>query len=163
MMSADHILYLQCVLCETTYDPDQVEYACPSCGSLGVLEVHYDYQRIAQRISRATLAQDRDPTIMRYRALLPISYSHENAPALAIGGAPLYQVSRLRTHLGMANLWLKDDSRNPSASLKDRASIIAVMRAGDRTLACASTGNAASSLTVQAASAGLPCLIFVPN
>jgi threonine synthase len=162
MMSADHILYLQCVLCGTTYDPDQVEYACPSCGPLGVLEVHYDYQRIAQRISRATLAQDRDQTIMRYRALLPVSYSLKNTPALAIGGTPLYQVSRLRAHLGMANLWLKDDSRNPSASLKDRASIIAVMRAGDRTLACASTGNAASSLAVQAASVGLPCYIFVP-
>jgi threonine synthase len=161
-MSADHILYLQCVLCGTTYDPNQVEYACPSCGPLGVLEVHYDYQRIAQRISRATLAQDHDPTFMRYRALLPISYSHDNTPALAIGGTPLYQVSRLREHLGMANLWLKDDSRNPSASLKDRASIIAVMRAGDRTLACASTGNAASSLAVQAASVGLDCYIFVP-
>ena len=161
-MSADHILYLQCVLCGTTYGPDQVEYACPSCGPLGVLEVHYNYQRIAQRISKATLEQDHDPTFMRYRALLPVSYSQVLAPALAIGGTPLYPVSRLRAHLGMANLWLKDDSRNPSASLKDRASIIAVMRAGDRTLACASTGNAASSLAVQAASVGLTCYIFVP-
>ncbi len=161
-MSTDHILSLQCVLCGTTYGPDQVEYACPSCGPLGVLEVHFDYRRIAQRISRATLEQDRDPTFMRYRALLPISYSRINVPALAIGGTPLYPVNRLRAHLGMHHLWLKDDSRNPSASLKDRASIIAVMRAGGRTLACASTGNAASSLAVQAASVGLPCYIFVP-
>jgi len=105
---------------------------------------------------------DHDSTFLRYRALLPVSYSLIGIPALAIGGTPLYPVKRLRSHIGMGNLWLKDDSRNPSASLKDRASIIAVMRANGRTLACASTGNAASSLAVQAASVGLPCYIFVP-
>ncbi len=161
-MSADHIRHLQCVLCGATYDPGKIEYTCPACGPLGVLEVHYDYDRIAQRISRVTLMNDHDSTFMRYRALLPVSYSHMEVPALAIGGTPLYPVKRLRSHLGMENLWLKDDSRNPSASLKDRASIIAVMRADGRTLACASTGNAASSLAVQAASVGLPCYIFVP-
>src|SRR3989475_3863576 len=83
-------------------------------------------------------------------------------PPLAIGGTPLYQVERLRKYLGMSDLWLKDDTRNPSASLKDRASIIAVTRAEGKTVACASTGNAASSLAVQAASVGLPCYIFVP-
>ena len=161
-MSADHIRHLQCVLCGARYDPSKIEYTCPACGPLGVLEVHYDYDRIAQRISRVTLMNDHDSTFLRYRALLPVSYSHIEVPALAIGGTPLYPVKRLRSHLGMGNLWLKDDSRNPSASLKDRASIIAVMRADGRTLACASTGNAASSLAVQAASVGLPCYIFVP-
>src|SRR5215470_4371613 len=119
-MSADHILHLQCVLCGTRYDPGKVEYTCPACGPLGVLEVRYDYDSIAQRISRVTLSNDRDPTFLRYRALLPISYSLSETPALAIGGTPLYPVHRLRSHLGMVNLWLKDDSRNPSASLKDR-------------------------------------------
>ena len=161
-MSADHILHLQCVICGTAYDPAKIEYTCPACGPLGVLEVQYDYDRIAQRISRVTLMNDRDSAFLRYRALLPLSYSHMEIPALAIGGTPLYPVKRLRSHLGMRDLWLKDDSRNPSASLKDRASIIAVMRANGRTLACASTGNAASSLAVQAASVGLPCYIFVP-
>jgi threonine synthase len=162
-MSIDRIQHLQCVLCGTRYDPFEINYTCPSCGHLGVLEVHYDYDRLAQRISRAKLAGDRDPTFWRYRALLPVSYSQNNAPALAIGGTPLYPVKRLRTFLGLRDLWLKDDSRNPSASLKDRASIIAVMRAEGRTVACASTGNAASSLAVQAASVGLPCYIFVPH
>ena len=161
-MSADHILHLQCVICGAAYDPAKIEYTCPACGPLGVLEVQYDYDRIAQRISRVTLMNDHDSTFMRYRALLPLSYSRMEIPALAIGGTPLYPVKRLRSHLGMRDLWLKDDSRNPSASLKDRASIIAVMRANGRTLACASTGNAASSLAVQAASVGLPCYIFVP-
>jgi threonine synthase len=164
-MSAGHIHHLQCVLCGASYNPAEVTYTCPTCGPLGVLEVHYDYEQLAQRISRATLAEDRDFTFWRYRALLPISYSHKDKPALEIGGTPLYPVERLRTYLGMKDLWLKDDARNPSASLKDRASIIAVIRAEaeGKTLACASTGNAASSLAVQAASVGLPCYIFVPH
>src|SRR5947209_11785051 len=98
----------------------------------------------------------------RYRALLPVSYSQRTMPPLAIGGTPLYAVERLRSYLGMSDLWLKDDTRNPSASLKDRASVIAVMLAGGKTVACASTWNAASSLAVQAAAVGLPCYIFVP-
>ena len=185
-MSADYIHHLQCVLCDARYNPAEVTYTCPTCGPLGVLEVHYNYEQISQHISRATLAEDHDLTFWRYRALLPISYSHGDRPALSIGGTPLYTVNRLRTYLGMKDLWLKDDSRNPSASLKDRASIIAVMRAvgtypsrqrryaatavqsgetkGEgKTVACASTGNAASSLAVQAAAVGLPCYIFVPH
>ncbi|HLH62065.1 MAG TPA: threonine synthase [Ktedonobacteraceae bacterium] len=161
-MVPDHIHHLTCVLCGTTYSPANVTYRCPACGPLGVLEVHYDYELVASRISRATLAEDREPTIWRYRALLPISYSRKTRPPLAIGGTPLYLVERLRSYLGMSDLWLKDDTRNPSASLKDRASIIAILRAEGKTVACASTGNAASSLAVQAASVGLPCYIFVP-
>lgn len=185
-MSSDFIHYLQCVLCDVRYDPAEVTYTCPTCGPLGVLGVHYDYEKISQHISRATLAEDHDPTFWRYRALLPISYSPTDRPVLSIGGTPLYAVNRLRDYLGMKDLWLKDESRNPSASLKDRASIIAVIRAvgtypsrqrryevtavhtgetkGEgKTVACASTGNAASSLAVQAASVGLPCYIFVPH
>jgi threonine synthase len=162
-MPVNHIHHLQCVLCGVIYDPAEVTYTCPACGLAGVLEVHYDYERIAPLISRAQLAEERDPTAWRYRALLPVSYSHREAPPLAIGGTPLYPVMRLRARLGMKNLWLKDDTRNPSASLKDRASMIAVILAEGKTVACASTGNAASSLAVQAASVGLPCYIFVPH
>ncbi|HAE83068.1 MAG TPA: threonine synthase [Ktedonobacter sp.] len=158
-----HIHHLQCVLCGTNYTPADVLYCCPSCGPLGVLAVHYDYEQITPHISRAQLAADHNPTLWRYRALLPISYSHLDVPPLAIGGTPLYPVKRLRDYLGMSKLWLKDDTRNPSASLKDRASIIAVVLAQGNTVACASTGNAASSLAVQAASLGLPCYIFVPQ
>lgn len=163
MIPANHIHHLQCVLCGTNYHPAGVQYTCPACGPLGVLAVHYDYEQIAPHISRAHLAADHNYTLWRYRALLPISYSHKDAPPLEIGYTPLYAVKRLRDYLAMPNLWLKDDTRNPSASLKDRASIIAVMLAEGRTVACASTGNAASSLAVQAASFGLPCYIFVPQ
>ena len=153
----NHVKNLQCVLCGAVYGVADVTYSCPACGPLGVLEVHYDYEEVERHISRASLAENRDMTMWRYCALLPISYSHNAMPALAIGGTPLYTVERLRERLGMAHLWLKDDSRNPSASLKDRASIIAVIRAEGKTVACASTGNAASSLAVQAAAHDLPC------
>src|SRR6266699_2285624 len=162
-MVPEHIHHLQCVLCGSSYDPANIAYTCPVCGPPGVLEVHYDYEQIAPRLSRHVLAEERDPTMWRYRALLPISYSLMNKPPLAIGGTPLYRVERLRAYLGTSDLWLKDDTRNPSASLKDRASLIAIMLAGGKTVACASTGNAASSLAVQAASVGLPCYIFVPH
>src|SRR5260221_422322 len=162
-MPANHIHHLQCVLCGTRYNQAEIAYTCPTCGPLGVLEVHYDYGQVAQHLSRTRLAEERDPTMWRYRALLPVSYSRRNAPPLAIGGTPLYPVARLRAYLGMQDLWLKDDTRNPSASLKDRASVIAVVLSQGKTVACASTGNAASSLVVQAAAVGLPCYIFVPH
>src|SRR5438128_10948081 len=162
MIPASHIHHLQCVLCGTTYHPAEVPYACRSCRPLGVLPLHYDYDQIPPHVRRAQLAADHNHTLWRYRALLPVSYSHD-APPLEIGYTPLYPVKSLRDHLAMPNLWLKDDTRNPSASLKDRASIIAVMLAEGRTVACASTGTAASSLVVQAASFGLPCYIFVPQ
>src|SRR5579885_1042449 len=162
-MAVGSILYLECVLCGKRYHPAEVEYICPACGSLGVLYVHFDYERITPHFQRNMLAEDRDTTIWRYRALLPIPDGQGAPPPLAIGGTPLYPVARLRAHLNMPQLWLKDDSRNPSGSLKDRASIIAIMRASGRTVACASTGNAASSLATQAASVGLPCVIFVPQ
>ena len=162
-MPVSHIANLECVLCGTSYVPAAVSYACPACGPAGVLAVHYDYEQIAPHMSRAQLVENRDQTLWRYRPLLPISYSRKDTPPLAIGGTPLYPVERLRRHLGMSDLWLKDDTRNPSASLKDRASIIAIMLAEGRTVACASTGNAASSLAVLAAAAGLPCYIFVPH
>src|SRR5437588_6706121 len=161
-MLASHIHHLQCVLCGASYNPVAVEYTCPACGPSGILTVHYDYKQVAPHIGRAQLAENHEQTAWRYRALLPISYSHKAMPPLAIGGTPLYAVERLRSRLGMSDLWLKDDTRNPSASLKDRASAIAVMLAQGKTVACASTGNAASSLAVQAASVGLPCYIFVP-
>lgn len=162
-MFTNFISYLECVLCGRRYEPDVVEYACPGCGPLGVLSVHYDYERVAPYFTREQLAANRDWTIWRYRALLPIPAEPREPLPLAIGDTPLYPVKRLRSYLGLPYLWLKDDSRNPSASLKDRASIIAILRAEGRTVACASTGNAASSLATLAAAAGLSCTIFVPQ
>ena len=87
-------------------------------------------------------------------------------PRLRVGGSPLYQADALGKELGIRELWIKDDGQNPTASLKDRASAMAVVKAceaGKTTIACSSTGNAASSLAGNAAAAGLSTFIFVPS
>ena len=101
----------------------------------------------------------------RYRELLPVEESTE-APPLRVGGSPLYEEPRLAAQLGLKKLWVKDDGLNPTASLKDRASAMAVAKAreaGAEVIACSSTGNAASSLAGNAAAAGLKTYIFVPS
>ena len=101
----------------------------------------------------------------RYRPLLPVE-PDSPPPPLRVGWSPLYPAPRLAAELGLKTLWLKDDGQNPTASLKDRASALAVVKAreaGARVVACSSTGNAASSLAGSAAAAGLKAYIFVPS
>ena len=101
----------------------------------------------------------------RYRELLPVE-PETPAPPLRVGWSPLYKADRLAKELGIAKLWVKDDGQNPTASLKDRASAMAVAKAqeaGAHVIACSSTGNAASSLAGNAAAAGLQTFIFVPS
>ena len=101
----------------------------------------------------------------RYREVLPIEDTTPNTP-LRVGGSPLYNAPRLAEMLGIRQLYVKDDGLNPTSSLKDRASAMAVakaLEAGNETIACSSTGNAASSLAGNAAAAGLKTYIFVPS
>ena len=101
----------------------------------------------------------------RYRELLPIEETTEPTP-LRVGWSPLYEEPRLAEQLDLKQLWVKDDGQNPTASLKDRASAMAVAKAreaGAKVIACSSTGNAASSLAGNAAAAGLKTYIFVPS
>ncbi|MCA9940150.1 MAG: threonine synthase, partial [Anaerolineales bacterium] len=127
--------------------------------------VRYDYARIARHISPLSLSRDQDFTIWRYRPLLPIA-ADAPAPPLAVGGTPLYQAQRLGARLGLPHLWVKDDGRNPTASFKDRASAIAVVKAqeaGAAIITTASTGNAAAALAGLCASVGRQNVIFVPK
>jgi len=159
-----HVVALRCALCGTQYDPGQVEYVCPSCGNDGILDVEYDYEQVARDLTREALASNEDRSIWRYLPLLPVDPAALR-PSLSIGWTPLYHAVLLGEHLGMPNLYIKDDGRNPTASLKDRASAVAACRAasaGSSLVATASTGNAASSLAGLCASMGQPCLIFVP-
>lgn len=150
--------------CGTEYDPSDVRYVCPKCGSDGVLEVLYDYDRIGKAFTRESLERDPEYSMWRYLALLPI----DRAPAslnLQIGWTPLYASRRVGRELGLDNVWFKDDGRNPTASLKDRASAIAIAKAeelGEHVLTAATTGNAGSSLAGLAANAGLDAYIFAP-
>ncbi|MCO6450595.1 MAG: threonine synthase [Caldilineales bacterium] len=156
---------MTCLICGETYAADEVEYVCLKHGNEGILDVRYDYGRIGQEISPATLAANPDPTIWRYKALLPVA-PDAIVPPLAVGGTPLYPVPHLAQSLGLEHVWVKDDGREPTASFKDRASAIAVVKAREKDAAVittASTGNAAAALAGLCASVGQANVIFVPE
>jgi len=161
----DHVIGLKCVLCGKQYSVEETLYTCPECGAEGILDVIYDYDLIRQRLSKESLARSQDWSIWRYVDLLPIS-NRDLIPPLQVGWTPLYHAQRLGQSLGLKQLYIKDDGRNPTASFKDRASAVGVVKArelGFQTITCASTGNAASSLAGLSASVGLPSVIFVPE
>jgi threonine synthase len=139
-------------------------HTCPKCGIQGILDVKYDYDKAGQALTPAAL-HSRSFDHWRYRELLPIS-SNSPVPLLQVGWTPIYDVPRLAAAVGIKRLFLKDDGRNPTSSFKDRASSVGVVKAqefGFATIACASTGNAASSLAGMAAACGLRSVIFVPQ
>ena len=157
-----NVKYAKCVKCGKIYDavPDLTNCECG-----GILDIVYDYDYIRSVFSKETLAARKKQSMWRYRELLPVEETTPDTP-LRVGWSPLYEEPRLAAQLGIARLWVKDDGQNPTASLKDRASAMAVakaMEAGAKTIACSSTGNAASSLAGNAAAAGLETYIFVPS
>ena len=161
----DHVKHLKCLICGKEYAPDEIEYVCPDHGNEGIVDVRYDYELIKTRISTESLAQNDDYTIWRYKPLLPIEADAE-VPPLTIGWTPLYDAPRLAAELGLAQVWVKDDGRLPTASFKDRASAIAVVKArekGAEIITTASTGNAAAALSGISASMKQPNVIFVPE
>ncbi len=137
---------------------------CPRCGPEGVLEIGFDLSRARRGVNRRTLA-GRPRDVWRYRELLPVG-TDAPVPPLSVGWTPLVDAPRLAGWAGVRTLVLKDEGRNPTASFKDRASVVGVARAmarRARVVACASTGNAASSLAGAAASVGMKAVIFVPQ
>jgi len=152
------------MICGKTYQPDEVTYVCPDHGHEGILDVVYDYEVIARRIRPESLTENQDPTIWRYKPLLPVE-PDAPVPPLTVGGTPLYDAPRLAAGLGLKHVWVKDDGRQPTASFKDRASAIAIVKAqeaGAEIITTASTGNAAAALAGLAASIDQPNVIFVP-
>ncbi len=161
----DHVLGLKCVLCGAEYGPDEVLYVCPKHGDEGILDVVYDYDLIRRRLTRQGLAASGERSMWRYKPLLPVR-PESTVPPLTVGWTPLYPARRLRERLGLPNLWIKDDGRNPSASFKDRASAVGIVKAqelGRDLMVAASTGNAAASLACLSASVGVRNVIFVPH
>ncbi len=159
-----HVIDLECLICGRRFRPDEVDYLCPDHGDDGILDVTYDHERIARDLSPASLALDHDHSMWRYRPLLPIA-SASTVPPLRVGGTPLYPAPRLGADLGLPHLWVKDEGVQPTGSLKDRASAVAVVKAqerGARVVTTASTGNAAAALAGVAASVDQPVVIFVP-
>lgn len=137
---------------------------CPRCGPEGVLDVEFDL-RVVRRTLTGRALQSRPRDIWRYRELLPVPEGAPRPPA-QVGWTPIAPAPRLADWAGVSTLYLKDEGRNPTASFKDRASAVGVARAAyrrARVVACASTGNAASSLAGAAAGLGLRAVIFVPE
>lgn len=151
----------RCTLCNREYKRSEVQYLCPECSKgygkgsplKGVLEVLYDYEKIAAEWS---LHRDMD-------LFSPVERKYY--PEIPVGNTPFYRSHRLGTHFKGADIWIKNDALNPSGSLKDRASQLLVAEAsrlGYNTIITASTGNAASALAAMAAAQGIKAVIFVP-
>lgn len=160
---ADNPFWLgcRCVVCDREYGARYDGFVCTDCGVDGILDAVYDYPAIA---AAGSVVDPRLKGLWRFAPLLPVRPGSDH-PAWTVGDTPVHQAGRLADHLGLRTLVLKDDTCLPSASLKDRASAVAVARArqlGVDHLACASTGNAAASLAVLTARAGMTCTIFVP-
>jgi threonine synthase len=161
----NHIRHLKCLICGREYAPDEIDYVCPEHGNEGIVDVVYDYEMIRHHLNKAQLRESQEWSIWRYKALLPVA-SDAAVPPLAVGWTPLYAAPRLAAPLGLQHLWVKDDGRQPTASFKDRASAIAVVKAQERgaaVITTASTGNAAAALSGLCASVGQPNVIFVPE
>jgi len=161
----EKILNLKCLVCGRQYRPAEVDYVCPDHGDDGILDVQYDYDFIAGQISKELLRQSREFTIWRYKALLPVQ-ADAAVPPLAVGWTPIYHSPGLASKLALKHVWVKDDGRQPTASYKDRASAVAVVKAAEKNagiITTASTGNAAAALSGLCASVGQPNVIFVPQ
>ena len=159
------ILELRCTICDHSYAPGSVAYFCPACGQVGTLDVLYNYEALRHVIDREAVASNREASMWRYRALLPLA-PESPVPSLRVGGTPLLGAPRVAAETGLRQVWIKDDGQNPTASLKDRASAMVValaMENGIQVVSTASTGNAAAALAGMCASVpDMQAIIFVP-
>jgi threonine synthase len=155
----------RCSLCGAEYLPGQVTYTCPVDG--GNLDIVLDYEGIKKKYQPDDFTCRDDPSLWRYLPLLPVAgLNAEQTPLGQAGGTPIYALTQLVEKLGVKNLWLKDESRNPTASFKDRASAIVVARAREikaEVVVTASTGNAGAALAGMAAAVGQKAIIFAPK
>ena len=158
-----NVISAVCVKCGHEIEARPDITVCPKCG--GIMDIKYDYKYIKSVVSPADMKDRRENSMWRYKEFLPVEGT-STVPKLRVGWSPFYEVKKLAEELGISKLYMKDDGINPTASLKDRASAMAIVKAeeaGRDTIACSSTGNAASSLAGNAAAAGFKTYIFVPS
>lgn len=153
-----HATHLKCPACGWT-GPKAMTYACPKCGYS--LDVAYDYDAV----DRDEVAQvlRGHATVWSFRQLLPVC-DEANIVSLNEGGTPLVPAIRIGKRMGV-HLHMKDETRNPTLSFKDRPNSVGISVArelGCKTIAIASTGNGAASLSAYAARAGMPCNVVIP-
>ncbi len=157
-----NITHLVCALCGERHEANRLQNLCLSCGK--PLLARYDLERAAKTLTKESLAPRR-PDMWRYREVLPV-INDANIVTLGEGLTPLTRAARLAAKLGLSNLFIKDESINPTGSFKARGLAMAVSRAlelGARKLAIPSAGNAAGALAAYAARAGLEAYIFMPR
>src|ERR1700691_2012240 len=151
---------LRCGKCQRAF-PAEALHVCDYC--FGPLEVAYDYERIAAAVSRDSIAAGAR-SIWRYRDLLPVD---DATPVdLGAGFSRLVRADRLAAELVLGELWIKDDTANPTGSFKDRVVSVALTKArqlGFKVAACASTGNLANSVAAHAARAGMASVVLIPK
>jgi threonine synthase len=156
----NYVVGLRCRECGREF-PQEALHVCDWC--FGPLEVAYDYEAVAARVDRETIAAG-PRTMWRYRGLLPVN---DAAPVeLGAGCTPLVRADRLAAALGLGELWIKDDTANPTGSFKDRVVSVALSKArelGFKVAACASTGNLANSVAAHAARAGMASVVLIPK
>jgi threonine synthase len=161
----DNIYGYRCSLCGKTYRLDEIQYTCPADG--GNLDVVLDYNYIQQHTEPETIFSSRDASLWRYLPLLPVADPQAlGTPLRAAGWTPVFRPPYLAQIHGVNQLWIKDESRNPTASFKDRASSVVVARAQQakvEVVVTASTGNAGAALAGMAAAVGQKAVILAPR
>ena len=159
------IAWLECSVCGKRYQPDQVMYSCPEDN--GNLDIVPDYASLADQVSPHDILDSKEASIWRYVSLLPVEDpGFEHTALHQVGWTPIYKPELLARELGLKNLFIKDESRNPSASFKDRASAVVMAHARQievKAVVAASTGNAGAATACMAAAMGMQAIIIAPK
>jgi len=161
----EKFLHYQCSIGGETYINREATYLCPQHGA--VLDVVLDWENIGKKTSPGQIQESREESMWRYLPLLPVGEpGGEGTPLRSAGWTPVYKSDSLAKEIGLSKLWIKDESGNPSASFKDRASALLVARAAEinaEVIVTASTGNAGAALAGMAAAVGAKAVIFAPK
>ncbi len=150
---------LECTNCKSNFGSDNKALVCPSCGE--ALDTAYSIDKVRETLTKKSL-EARPMSVWKYLELLPVDDASK-VVTIGEGGTRLLRATRLAESLGLRNLYLKDESRNPTGSFKDRKATVAVTKArefGFKTVACATAGNAGASVAAYAAKAGLRAVIL---
>jgi threonine synthase len=157
-----YVTHLECASCGLTHEAQRLHNLCRECGK--PLLVRYDLNKAKLSLTKESLAR-RPDNLWRYREVLPV-INDENIVSLGEGWTPLFHAHRLGEKLGFRDLYIKDESQNPTQSFKARGMSAAVSMAKElsaKKLAVPSAGNAAGALAAYASRAGLECFIFMPR
>ncbi|NOY90148.1 MAG: threonine synthase [Deltaproteobacteria bacterium] len=150
-----------CARCSEDFAPHEASSTCPAC------HANLDVRVELPADARAQIEASADRSMWRYAPLLPVDApSPEDGTLTTVGGTPLFMAPALAKRLGLGQVWIKDEGREPTGSLKDRASAVVVQRAralGESRIITASTGNAGVALAAMAQAAGLEAIILVPE